>query len=220
MRRLLTAVLIVGMSLVAESAAFGADASFPTYSYTPPRYAPLLFRYWTGAYLGLHSGWGWTMSNNLDASGIFGGGQIGYNYQVGSVVFGIEGDGAFARIKQGLGGTAFGIPATFSFTDDGLASVRGRLGVAFDNILFYGTAGGGWGHGRISGSVLGLMGSAEAWHAGWTAGGGIEYAIVPNWSVKVEYLHYGLGSGTYFGTLSTGNLDVETVKFGVNYLFH
>src|SRR5579859_5613196 len=111
MRRLLTAVLIAGMSIIAESVALGADASFPssgfpTYSYTPPRYAPLVFRYWTGAYLGLNSGWGWTMSNNLNASGIFGGGQVGYNYQVGSFVFGIEGDGAFARIRQGLGGTA------------------------------------------------------------------------------------------------------------------
>src|SRR5262249_49280533 len=110
--------------------------------------------------------------------------------------------------------------ASFTFTDDALASVRGRIGVAFDNILFYATGGAGWGHGKISGTVLGVNGAAEAWHAGWTAGGGIEYAIVPNWSVKGEYLHYGLGGATYVGALNTGSFSIETVKFGLNYLFH
>jgi outer membrane immunogenic protein len=62
--------------------------------------------------------------------------------------------------------------------------------------------------------------SGQVWHAGWTAGGGIEYAIVPNWSMKVEYLHYGLGSANYFGALNTGNIEIETFKVGLNYLFH
>ena len=42
---------------------------------------------------------------------------------------------------------------------------------------------------------------------------------MPNWSVKVEYLHFGVGSTTYFSTFNTGNVNVETFKIGVNYLF-
>jgi outer membrane immunogenic protein len=42
---------------------------------------------------------------------------------------------------------------------------------------------------------------------------------MPNWSAKVEYLHYGFGSETFFGALSSGNLDVNTIKAGINYRF-
>ena len=58
---------------------------------------------------------------------------------------------------------------------------------------------------------------------GWTAGAGIEYAFQPNWSAKVEYLHYGLSSATYFGSLGgidSGKVGVDTIKIGINYLFH
>jgi outer membrane immunogenic protein len=179
-----------------------------------------MFRYWTGLYLGPHLGWGSTTSSKIDASGVFGGGQLGYNYQFGSFVAGVEGDGAFAHIAQGSNGAAFGSPFLVSFDAEALSSVRARFGMGFDNVLFYGTGGGGWARGRISGTALGLTAAGNAWHSGWTAGGGVEYGIVPNWSVKLEFLHYGLGSATYFGTLNTGNLNIETFKVGVNYLFH
>ena len=211
MKRMFLGSVAAG-TLIMVVQASGADFSVP-------KYTPGLFSYWTGAYLGVHGGWGWT-TPGLDASGVFGGSQIGYNYQIGSFVLGVEGDGAFAHFSQTVDGPGFSIPASMGFDEDGLTSLRGRFGVAFNNVLFYGTAGGGWGHGRISGTTLGVMGSGEAWQTGWTAGGGIEYAIVPNWSVKLEYLHYGLGSATYFGALNTGAINVETVKVGVNYLFH
>ena len=43
---------------------------------------------------------------------------------------------------------------------------------------------------------------------------------MPTWSIKLEYLHYALGNATYAGVLNTGNIDMESVKIGVNYLFH
>jgi len=211
-------VIILAIAGPVEGADVGGSA--PPYLSTPSIYTPLMFRYWTGPYLGAHVGWGWTTSSGVNASGILGAGQLGYNYQTGSLVVGLEGDGAFAHIAQGASGTAFGSPFSASFDADGLASLRARFGMGFDSVLFYGTAGGGWAHGRISGTALGLAASGTAWHSGWTAGAGFEYGIVPNWSVKLEYLHYGLGSATYFGALSTGNLNIETVKVGVNYLFH
>jgi outer membrane immunogenic protein len=220
MKRVIAWPVVALLAIAGPALGADADGSFPPYGPGPSSYTPLMFRYWTGVYLGAHGGWGWTTSPRVDASGVFGAGQLGYNYQMGSFVIGIEGDGAFAHIAHGASGAAFGSPFSVNFDADGLASVRARFGMGFYNVLFYGTAGGGSAHGRISGPAFGPSASGVASHSGWTAGGGLEYGIVPNWSVKLEYLHYGLGSATYFGALSTGNLHIETFKVGVNYLFH
>ena len=175
---------------------------------------------WTGFYAGAHGGYGWSTSQGLDAKGGFGGAQIGYNYQTGSFVLGIEGDIAASDISQTVNGTTvLGIPFTAAFTNDTLASLRGRAGIAYNTWLFYGTAGGGWGHDKISVNTGGLPFSNDAWRSGWSAGAGIEWAVAPNWSTKLEYLHYGLGSTNFFGTLPPGKTDIDTVKIGINYLF-
>jgi len=174
---------------------------------------------WTGFYAGAQGGYGWSTSHGLDAKGGFGGGQIGYNYQTGTFVLGIEGDIAGSGISQTVNGAVLAIPFTTAFTNDTLASARGRAGIAHNNWLFYGTAGGGWGHDKISVTVGGLTASSNAWQSGWSAGGGLEWAFAPNWSTKLEYLHYGLGSANSFGTLPPGKTDINTFKLGINYLF-
>jgi outer membrane immunogenic protein len=175
---------------------------------------------WTGAYAGAHGGYGWTTSGGLDAKGGFGGGQIGYNFQTGTIVLGIEGDIAGSDISQTVNGaTLFGIPFTSAFTNDTLASLRGRAGLAYNTWLFYGTFGGGWGHDKISGNVGGIPFSSDAWLSGWSAGAGVEWALAPNWSAKFEYLHYGLGTANSFGTVPSGKIDIDTLKVGINYLF-
>src|SRR5437899_1290899 len=74
---------------------------------------------WTGAYAGAHGGYGWSTSGGLDAKGGFGGGQIGYNMQTGTLVLGIEGDIAGGDISQTINGiTAQGMPFTTAFTND------------------------------------------------------------------------------------------------------
>jgi outer membrane immunogenic protein len=210
MKRIFLGTITAAALVIGAQAASAADVSVPVF-----------FNYWNGAYLGAQGGWGWTTTGGLNASGDFGGGQVGYNYQVGYFVFGLEGDGAFADIKsQTVTNTALGLPSLTGYRDDGLASLRGRFGITFQNILFYGTAGGGWVHDRFSTTTaLGTMPTATAWHTGWAAGGGVEYGFLPNWSVKVEYLHYGVGNATYFGVLNTGNIGIETFKVGVNYQF-
>ena len=77
----------------------------------------------------------------------------------------------------------------------------------------------GWGHGKITGTALGVSVSGDAWHSGWSAGGGAEWAFLPNVSAKIEYIHYGFDSATYFGVVNSGKIDVDTVKVGLNYLF-
>ena len=217
MKRILLGTVTAAALVMGAQATLAADVT-----------VPIFFNYWNGAYLGLHGGWGWTSTKGLNASGVLGGGQVGYNYQMGNFVLGIEGDGAFADIKsQTVTNAALGLPSLTGYQDDGLASLRGRFGIAFQNILFYGTAGGGWVHDRVSttaallASQTTVLGSqtATASHTGWVAGGGIEYGFLPSWSVKLEYLHYGVGNATYFGVLNSGNVGVETVKIGVNYMF-
>jgi len=175
---------------------------------------------WTGAYAGAYGGFGWSTSGGLDAKGGFGGGQIGYNVQTGTLVLGIEGDIAGGDISQTINGsTAQGIPFTTAFTNDTLASLRGRAGIAYNTWLFYGTIGGGWGHDKISANVHGVPFSSNGWLSGWSAGAGVEWALAPNWSTKFEYLHYGLGTANSFGTVPSGKVDIDTLKIGINYLF-
>jgi outer membrane immunogenic protein len=175
---------------------------------------------WTGPYAGAFGGYGWSTSGGLDAKGGFGGGQVGYNFQTGSLVLGIEGDIAGGDISQTAQAVnVFGIPFTTAFTNDALASLRARAGLAYNTWLFYGTAGGGWGHDKISGNLGGIPFSGEGWLSGWSAGAGVEWSFAPNWSTKFEYLHYGLGAPNSFGTVPTGKVDIDTLKIGINYLF-
>ena len=111
-----------------------------------------------------------------------------------------------------------------------------RLGVAANNWLFYGKAGGGWvGNNGFNvadlttGSSIGIGSNTRS---GWLAGAGIEWAVTNNWTVKVEYDYLGLGSASFIvpaGTLLpsvltgdtfSGHRNVQEFKIGFNYLFN
>ena len=207
---------IVSIAIASLTGAAGA-ADLPVKA--PPAQPMFLPFTWTGAYAGANGGFGWTTSGGLDASGGFGGGQIGYNVQTGSLVLGIEGDVAGSGISHTVNGNLFGIPFTTAFNNDTLASLRGRAGFAYNSWLFYGTGGAGWGHEKIAGNIAGAPFSSNEWLSGWTAGAGVEWSFAPNWSTKFEYLHYGLGNTNSFGTVPSGKVDIDTLKIGINYLF-
>jgi outer membrane immunogenic protein len=197
-------------SLAGAAAAADLPVKAPPDQPAPPTFLPFT---WTGAYVGANGGYGWT-SGGFDATGGFGGGQIGYNFQTGSLVLGIEGDVAGSDISQTF--TVQGVP--FTFTNDTLASLRGRAGLAYNSWLFYGTIGSGWGHEKLSGATL--AGPSSQWLSGWTAGAGVEWSFAPNWSTKFEYQHYGLGTApNSFGAVPAGKVDIDTLKIGINYLF-
>ncbi len=183
--------------------------------------APLGYN-WTGFYIGANGGYGWAALGFSDGNatadvgdlkGPFAGGQIGFNYQTGMFVFGIEVDGQWADIKQSE--SAIGLTATVAV--DYFLTARGRVGIAADNFLFYGT--GGYAHGGLKLSVTDGFTtlSSSGNRGGWTAGGGAEVGF-GNASVKLEYLYLqtfdeDLGGGV------TGNVHVHTVKLGLNYRF-
>jgi outer membrane immunogenic protein len=221
MRRLIPVTALICLAAPACAADMAARA--PVY-----KAAPLAITDWSGWYLGAHAGYGWgsvnyeTPTTGFRLSNDFNGGIAGihggYNWQPSSWVYGIEADFDWTGLKgsDAIGGIV---------DEDRLlaqGSVRGRVGYAWDRLLFYGTA--GWAYGdnrhRLSG---GESGSDSAWHNGWTAGGGLECAFAPNWAARVEYRYTDYGSANY--TFSGGapriveGAKIDSVTAGLTYRF-
>jgi len=147
------------------------------------------------------------------------GGQLGYNWQFGQFVYGVEGDGDWTDLR----GTAnfANCKLGCQTRNDFLATARGRVGFAVDRWLPYVT--GGLAVGDIKANVPGLVGIDKT-NAGWTVGSGLEFAISSNWTAKAEYLHVDLGhAGCSVGCgLPVGNnvsLTTNVVRGGINYRF-
>ena len=174
---------------------------------------------WTGAYVGINGGYGWGNSSfsaplpsgSFDTSGGLVGGTLGYNWQVNQIVFGVEGDIDASWIKGS--GICGGLSCQTK--NSWLGTVRGRLGYAVDRFMPYVT--GGLAVGDINNTITGL-GSASETKAGWTLGGGVEYAFNGPWSVKAEYLYVDLGRGAAIGG-SDAKFQTNIVRAGLNYRF-
>jgi len=198
------------------SAASAADMPARTYTKAPPMVAAYN---WTGLYIGLNGGYGWVDSGGSNPGGFVGGGQIGYNWQaMGSpLVLGLEADLQGADIDESA--TAGGVTATQRAKAFG--TVRGRIGYAFDRAMIYAT--GGWAYTRTSLDLTGPGGSISSsdWSSGWALGGGLEYAFMGPWTVKLEYLHVDSGDVTLSlaGVPVTGSYDMNVVRAGLNYRF-
>jgi iron complex outermembrane receptor protein len=160
---------------------------------------------WTGLYLGVNAGFTfggseWTDSVTGSSSGSFGtsgfvfGGTLGANYQVGSLVFGVEADGDLTDASGYGTFTATSLCAGGCLTNNTwLSTVRGRLGYAFDRFLVYGTAGAAFGNVRANFTNDPV---SSATKAGWTVGAGVEVGFARNWSAKAEYLFVDLANGS------------------------
>ena len=236
-RLLLAATALVGLAAIGSASA--ADLALKA----PPPPAPVYS--WTGWYAGVNVGGSFgrasdtasygaaavpftAASTNAKLDGVIGGGQIGYNWQANSVLFGLEADiqgsGERGTATRTAGVAGFcGVIALFPCTTAGVlgdqeklpwfGTVRGRLGVlASPTWLFYVT--GGLAYGEIKSSetltVTGgpfpggvLANSFNTTRAGWTVGGGVEGVITGNWTAKLEYLYmdYGTINNTFAGVV-------------------
>jgi outer membrane immunogenic protein len=213
---------------------------------------------WTGFYVGAHLGAAWqdpratgayvdddavrnTVTNAAKSSGFLGGGQIGYNWQTGIFVYGLEADisglSGSGRVGQ-LAVSAVDPDAFMASSSElkWLGTVRGRLGATFFNnrTLVYAT--GGWAYGRVNNTHTETSPdpTSATWvenstRNGYAVGGGIEHMLTPNWTVRLEGLFVDLGEKT----LSTPNIGtcvdlcdpvvfsnkVSTFRAAVNYKF-
>ena len=207
-------------AIAAVTTASAADMAPRPYAKAPALPAPIPA--WTGFYIGAMGGYAQEDTSGLGAlSGGFAGGTIGYNWQSGPVVFGLEADAAWADI-----GATVGVPGvlTLDARIRDLGTVRGRIGYAFNQVLIYGTGGYAWVDNRITATVPAFSISDSKIHSGWTAGAGVEVLFAPKWSVKAEYLYRSFSSETYFVTqlppgVASGTLNLNSVQVGVNYHF-
>ena len=210
--------------LTTSFAARAADIPPPIYK--GPR-AVVAYYNWTGFYVGLNAGYGFGSSDwsavptaSNKPTGFLVGGTLGYNYQVGSWVFGIEGDFDWSNVK-GSADCAVGV--TCETSSAWLATFRGRLGYAFDRWLPYLTAGGAYGNVKAEVSVpaFGLSASSSSSQFGWAFGAGLEYAFMGNWTAKIEYLYVDLGSFDTGPAPIVNNVSFKEniVRAGLNYKF-
>ncbi len=224
MFRIFIAGCLAVAALAMTSGAQAADLSVAPLYKAPP--APVTPAYnWSGFYLGLNGGGGWGRSNWDTSSDRFGtsgglvGGTAGYNWQFGHAVLGLEGDIDWTNISGT--GTSTLCPAGCTTSETWLSTVRGRAGYAFGGVLPYVT--GGLAAGDIRAATPGFAGATDT-NAGWTVGGGIEFALPGNWTAKAEYLHVDLGRfncGVNCNGLPTDNVSVHDnlLRAGVNYRF-
>jgi outer membrane immunogenic protein len=171
---------------------------------------------WTGFYVGINGGYGWGTSDvaapgSFDTTGGLIGGTLGYNWQMGQAVFGLEGDIDWTDLR---GSGVCGV-TTCETRNDWLSTVRGRLGFAVNRFLPFVT--GGAAFGNIKNSIAGV-GDADESKVGWTLGGGVEAAIAGPWTAKIEYLYADLGHGaSVLG--SDASFKTNIVRGGINYRF-
>src|SRR6266436_1206685 len=258
---------LVGVTLLFAGPALAADLPVKA-----PRAATLMpVLSWSGWYVGANAGWvgsandtvtntgtdtdsgglGTGLANgalptsiNVKYDGFIGGGQIGYNWQAGNWVFGLEADidgasakGSTTRIFPG--GAFVPNTSTYSRELDWLATVRGRLGMTVTpSFLIYGTGGLAIGQTKIGStedcplanppcaSEPSMNTKSTHTSAGWTVGAGAEWMFAPNWSLKAEYLYVDLGShsntivytyGPFTSSMtSTARDTMNIVRGGIN----
>lgn len=250
MRSILSAAAAI---LIATTAAGSAADLGPRYV----KAAPIIDTWsWTGFYVGAHAGGGWgTTESTLTGaalppfppvafnlplsqnsrSGFLGGGQVGYNWQNGWVVLGVQGDIAATGIK---GTTPCLVILSCTAETDWLATVSGRIGgVVADRTLLYVKGGGAWMNSTHSASIPGILGggggltqlaSAESTSWGWLLGMGVEYMFAKNWTGFLEYNYIDFDTKNEAFALAglggvTVNADLKNklsiAKVGVNYKF-
>ena len=252
--KIFTAAAAAALLIAGTAASSAADMAVKA----PPVVAPAPIWSWTGFYIGGHVGAGWgTTESTLDniiapgfpavavgfpiaqnsRSGFLGGGQVGYNYQSGWAVFGVQGDIAGMDVK---GTTPCLFVLSCTAKSDWLATVSGRFGgVVADRTLVYVKGGAAWLNTTHSlnvpafgGGLGGFTGlSAESTAFGWLLGLGAEYAFTPNWSAFIEYDYMDFDRKNVAfnlaipgGPAATANVSIQNklsiAKVGVNYKFN
>jgi outer membrane immunogenic protein len=241
MKKLLFATTAV-VALVAVNAAHAADMGLPAKARTfEPEWN------WSGFYAGLNAGYaqGNTVWSDLDAiftaggsiinesnNAFTGGGQVGYNWQFRHAVIGLETDFNYTGLTQTTSLFASSLSNSFHDSIPWFGTVRGRAGLAIDNVMAYVTA--GFAYGKTNHTFSddsGMNHDISTTKAGFVAGFGAEYGLDPRWSVKAEALYVDLGKslttvaglpGGGFGSFPGRFETMDTmwiVRAGVNYKF-
>lgn len=212
------ALALVVAAPAVQAADLGGRTSYKDEpDYGPPRYL------WSGFYAGLQAGYGSADAFHFDPGSVYGspgidgfigGGTLGYNFQSGQIVWGVETDFSYADIN---GSESCGVAGTCRASIDWLWTVRGRVGLDMNGWMPYFT--GGYAMADVSARDSDFSGGDTV--SGWTIGGGLEVKLDRNWSFKGEYLYVDLDeSFRLSGGPERGSVeDLHIVRAGVNYKF-
>ena len=243
MKRLALAVSVVSIS---AASAFAADLPARTYTKAPPMMAAYD---WSGFYVGANGGYG-SSSNcwNLDniggvplastvpegcsrATGGLAGGQVGYRWQTGGLVAGLEAQGNWADLRGSNVSSAFGPTVTNQTKIDAFGLFTGQFGYAWNNALLYVKSGLAVTSSKYQGLTTAtgtVFDAVNETRVGYSAGAGIEYGFTPNWSLALEYDHFFMfESDNPFSAVGGGALtrvdsihqDIDLVTARINYRF-
>lgn len=244
MKKVLGLAAVAALMATPALAADLSSAAPAPYYKAPP---PVEVCTWCGFYIGANVGGSWGnarstfdapgfpafFSNTSHPDGVIGGGQVGYNWQTGNLVFGIETDfqGSGQRASDTLAAIATPLGA-FSLTETDketwFGTTRGRIGFApgASNWLLYGTGGVAYGDVDTAFTLATPFGSATvsdtSTRVGWTGGGGLEYMFLPRWSFKAEYLYMDLGTANFglpFGITQHIRFQDNIARVGIDYHF-
>jgi outer membrane immunogenic protein len=219
--------LLLASAAVAAFAAPAFAADLPAAPYYPTKAPAYVAAYnWSGFYLGVNLGGGWARNtvgetfftgattNGLNTAtgtinGVIGGGQIGYNWQSGNLLFGLEADvdgsGQSGTLNSALTVAPNGIAGadSISIRVNSFGTARGRVGFAADRWLWYVTGGFAWQNVSFGetftptgGTLVGVNGASST-RAGYSVGGGVETALWGNWTGRVEYLYLDTGTWSF-----------------------
>ena len=210
---------LLALALLASAHTARADeASRPVYK-SPSTGAPYFT--WTGFYLGANGGFG--LSDKTNASGFVDGGTVGYNVQMGNFVIGFEGDYDWSSIRASSTAGLCAASATGCQTSNNwIATVRGRIGYAFDRYLPYFTGGLAYGNVKTTAD----FGTDAGNRTGYVIGAGLEYAITNHWTAKIEYIYANLSDRDCGGncgappTPLASDFKQNLFRLGLNYKFN
>ncbi|MBB4381405.1 outer membrane protein [Bradyrhizobium sp. SBR1B] len=228
-------LLLAAVSLVALGAtapALAADLAARPYTKAPPAAIAAVYD-WSGFYIGVNGGGGsadtsWNLVNfgaegSHNSTGGTVGGQVGYRWQSGQFVFGLEGQGNWADFS---GDNISGITGFRNRTRvDSFGLITGQVGYAWNNVLLYAKGGAAVVSNKydVYSTVTGAnLDRADETRWGATVGAGLEYGFAPNWTVGVEYNHIFLGDHDITfasGAVERVKQDVDMGLVRLNYKF-
>ncbi len=172
--------------------------------------APYFAFSWAGPYVGATLGyeWGSIENNPTRPNGVAGGFEAGFNWQNGNFIYGGEADISFSAANDTF--------ASWQFSNPWFGTARGRVGIAANNVLLFGTA--GLAYGELTGTSSGNPSESHA-SLGWVVGLGAEISFAQHWSAKAEWLYFNLDDRHFSVTAANNGLAANLMRLGLNYHF-
>ena len=223
MKRIIFSVAVLFSAVVGQANA--ADLPPEVSPYRAPAMVAAPTFSWTGGYVGFNAGYGFGKASAFGSSetvnGFVTGGQIGFNWQTGPLVVGLEGDFQGSLQSKTTSVAVLGVLVSEKDSVPWFGSVRGRVGAAFDRVMIYATGGYAYTEFKIDVTAGALSSTSHTNKGAPIYGAGVEWMFANRWSAKAEFLRFDTGNTnvTLFGATFPAKLTDNIGSVGVNFHF-